>query len=128
MQIRVYICSALIFLCAGFARAQQNVTSATLTGSIQDATGAVVTGANVTARHIETNQQTTTSSDHDGRYRFPYLRIGVYNLTIEAAGFATLTRQLTLTVGQSVDLPARLEVANVAAQVNIDSSLPIIET
>ncbi len=128
MKIRVYLCSALIFLCAGLALGQQNVTSASLTGSIQDAQGAVVNGANVTAKNLETNQQTTTTSDGEGRYRFPYLRTGVYDLTIQATGFTTMTRELTLSVGQSIDLPVKLEVAGVAAQVNIDSGVPMVET
>lgn len=128
MRTRVYLCTALIFLFAGLALGQQNVTSATLTGTIQDASGAVVGGANVSARNVETNQQTTTTSDHEGRYRFPYLRTGVYDVTIDASGFAMLTKQLTLLVGQSIDFPVRLEVAGVAAQVNIDSAVPMIET
>ena len=128
MRTRVYLSLALIFLFAGLALGQQNVTSATLTGTIHDAGGAVVGGANVSARNVETNQQTTTTSDHEGRYRFPYLRTGVYDVTIDASGFATLTKQLTLLVGQSIDFPVRLEVAGVAAQVNIDSAVPMIET
>ena len=128
MKVRVLLSSALIFLCSGFALAQQNVTSATLTGLIQDGSGAVVNGANVTAKNRETNQQTTATSDDEGRYRFPYLRTGVYDLTIDAQGFATFTRQLTLTVGQSLDLPVRLEVAGLAAQVNVDSDVRMIET
>ena len=128
MNIRVLLCLALMFLSAGLAPGQQNVTSAALTGLVQDGTGAVVNGANVTAKNLETNQQTTTTSDHEGRYRFPYLRTGVYDLTIEAQGFETFTRQLTLTVGQSVDLPVKLKVAGVAAQVNIDSGVPMVET
>src|SRR5688500_18511472 len=128
MKIRVYLCSALIFLCAGLALGQQNVTSATLTGSIHDVSGAVVNGANVTAKNLETNQQTTATSDSEGRYRFPYLRIGVYDVTIEAAGFATLSRQLTLTVGQSLDLPVRLEVAGLSEYVNIGAGDLLIET
>ncbi len=128
MKTRVYVCFALIFLFAGLAMGQQNVTSASLTGSIQDAQGAVVNGANVTAKNLETNQQTTTTSDGEGRYRFPYLRTGVYDLTIQAPGFATMSRELTLSVGQSLDLPVKLEVAGVAAQVNIDSSVPMVET
>ena len=128
MKVRVLLSSALLFLCSGFVLAQQNVTSAALTGLIQDGSGAVVNGANVTAKNLETNQQTTATSDNEGRYRFPYLRTGVYHLTIDAQGFATFTRQLTLTVGQSLDLPVKLEVAGVAAQVNVDSDVRMIET
>ncbi|HEX2272057.1 MAG TPA: TonB-dependent receptor, partial [Pyrinomonadaceae bacterium] len=128
MRTRVYFYIALIFLCSGFASAQQNVTSATLSGSIHDASGAVVSGANITATNLETNQRVSTTSDHEGRYRFPYLRTGDYDLTIEAQGFASITRQLTFSVGQSLDLPVKLEVAGVAAQVNIDGDVPMIET
>ena len=128
MNTRVYVCFALIFLFAGLAMGQQNVTSASLTGSIQDAQGAVVNGAHVTAKNLDTNQQINTTSDHEGRYRFPYLRTGVYDLTIQAPGFATMTRELTLSVGQSIDLPVKLEVAGVAALVNIDSSVPMVGT
>ncbi|HEX3185993.1 MAG TPA: TonB-dependent receptor [Pyrinomonadaceae bacterium] len=128
MNIRVLLCSALMFLSAGLALGQQNVTSAALTGLVQDGTGAVVNGANVTAKNLETNQQTATATDSEGRYRFPYLRTGVYDLTIEAQGFSIFTRQLTLTVGQSIDLPVKLEVAGVAAQVNIGSNVAMVET
>lgn len=128
MRIRVYLSIVLIFLCSGFALAQQNVTSATLSGSIHDASGAVVSGANITATNVVTNQHANATSDHEGRFRFPYLRTGDYDLKIEAQGFAEVTRQLTLSIGQSLDLPVRLEVAGVAAQVNIDSDVPMIES
>ena len=49
MSTRVYLSIALIFLCSGLTLGQQNVTSATLSGSIHDASGAVVSGANITA-------------------------------------------------------------------------------
>ena len=128
MNIRVYVCFAFLFLYAGLALGQQNVTSATLTGSIHDASGAVVNAANVSVRNIETNQQTTTTSDDEGRYRFPYLRTGVYELTVDATGFASFTRQLTLLVGQSVDVPVRLEIAGLSEHVNIGAGDLLIET
>ena len=128
MKTRVYFCSAVIFLCAGLTLAQHNVTSATVTGIVQDASTAVVSGANVTARNIETNQATTTTTDHDGRYRFPYLRPAVYDLTVDATGFAPFTRQLTLLVGQALDVPIRLEVAGLAEYVSVGGGDLMIET
>ncbi len=129
MKPHVYFCIALIFLFSGLAVAQQNVTSATLSGSIQDASGAVVSGASVTATNVETNQRSTTTSDNEGHYRFPYLRTGAYDLAIEAEGFSSITKQLTLTVGQSLDMPVRLEVAGLSAQVDVGSTdVPAIET
>lgn len=128
MSIRVCFCIALIYLCASVAPGQQSVTSATLSGNIHDASGAVVSGASVTAKNLETNQRSTAASDHEGRYRFPYLRTGAYELTIEATGFATMTRELTLLVGQALDVPVKLEVAGVSEQVNISTDVPMIET
>ena len=128
MCIRLYLCSALLFLIPGLCVAQQSVTSATLSGRIEDTSGASVSGASITATHLETNQQQTTTSDHEGRYRFPYLRTGVYDLKIGANGFSTVSRQLTMSVGQSLDLPVKLDVAGISAQVNIGSNVPIVET
>ncbi len=129
MKIHVCLCSiVLVFLSPGFCAAQQNVTSATLSGRIEDTRGAVVSGANVIATHAETNQQLTTTSDYEGWFRFPYLRTGDYDLKIEAEGFSPVTKQLTLSLGQSLDLPVKLDVAGVSAQVNIGSDVPIVET
>jgi hypothetical protein len=122
-------CICLMLLLSGVGRAQQNVTSASLSGRIEDASGAVVNGATVTATNLETNQRLTTTSDHEGRYRFPYMRTGDYDLTATAPGFSTIAKQLTLTLGQAVDLPIKLEVAGLSAQVNIGGSdMPIVET
>lgn len=129
MRIRIYLYSlVLVSFSFSAVAAQQNVTSATLSGRVEDARGAVVSGANVMAIHRETNQQHTVTSDAEGRYRFPYLRIGDYDLKVDAPGFSSVTRQLTLLVGQSFDLPLKLEVAGVSAQVNIGSDVPIVET
>lgn len=130
MKLSTCLCSIFVFLCTGLCAAQQNVTSATLSGRVEDTQGAVVSGANLVATHIETNQQQTATTDEEGRYRFPYLRTGAYDLKVDAQGFSTITKQLTVSVGQAVDLPIRLEVAgvSVSAQVNIGSDVPIVET
>jgi hypothetical protein len=129
MKIYILLCPiVLLFLSTGTAASQQSVTSATLTGRIEDTSGAVISGASVTATHIQTNQQLSTMSDQDGRYRFPYLRIGDYDLKIDAQGFSPVVKQLTVLVGQALDLPIRLDVAGVSAQVNVGSEVPIVET
>jgi hypothetical protein len=117
-----------LFLLGGACiNAQQTVTSATLSGNIEDASGAVVIGASLIATNLATNQKQMATTDASGRYRFPYLQVGAYKLSIEAQGFAPLTRQLTLTVGQALDLALRLDVAGVSAQVSITADTPMIE-
>jgi hypothetical protein len=130
MSSRIFIlCICALLSLAARAPAQQNVTSGTLSGRVHDSCGAVITGANVTAVNLETNQRLATTSDDEGRYRFPYLRTGDYDLTVAATGFSTVTKQLTISVGQALELPVSLEVEGVSANVNIGSSeVPLIET
>ena len=127
-EVLVSIC--LLISLAQVAFSQQNVTSGTLSGRIEDSSGAVVSGANITVTNLETNQRLSTSSDQEGRYRFPYLRTGAYDVHIEAQGFTAVSvARLTVSVGQSLELPVKLEVAGLSAQVHIGSSdVPLIET
>ena len=97
--LRFGFTSVLIFAFCAVAWAQGTVTGA-VGGSVTDPKGAVVPGATVTVKNNDTGKEDTTTSDGEGRYRFPYLRTGEYDVTIEAAGFTTITRQLTVLVGQ----------------------------
>jgi hypothetical protein len=113
--------------CLSPAFAQQTVTSATLGGRVEDASGAILSGATVIITSLDTNQTQTATSDVEGRYRFPYLPAGSYRLAVEQAGFSTLQRQLTLTIGQALDVPLKLTVAGVTGSVDITADVPLIE-
>src|SRR6185436_15847842 len=119
---------AVVVLCSGRATlAQQNVTSASLSGVVQDASGALVSDATLTVTKTDTNQERTAKTDYDGRYRFPYLPVGEYRLAVNATGFAPFTQDLTLTIGQAVFLPVKLAVAGFSEKVNVTDA-PTIET
>jgi hypothetical protein len=107
--------------------AQQTVTSATLGGRVEDSSGAALSGAIVTATNLDTNQTQTIMSDGEGRYRFSYLPAGPYRVTIERAGFSALQQQLTLTIGQALNVPFKLAVAGVTGSVQITADAPLIE-
>jgi len=104
-------------LCAQRATSQQTLTSATLGGHVEDANGAVMPGVIVTANAVDTGRRQTSVSDDEGRYRFPYVSVGTYVLKAEKAGFAPLTVRLTVTLGQTLDLPLRLSPSGVAESV-----------
>jgi len=111
------------------ALGQQAVTSANIGGRVEDANGAALPGASVTATNTETNQSRTSTTDEEGRYRFSYLAVGTYRLKVEKAGFAPLTKQLTLTVGQALEVSLALPVAGVAESVQVtDGGAPVVET
>src|SRR5262249_2178961 len=130
MRIRSTILLLFILICGLSAPtlAQQTVTSATLSGRVEDANGAAVAGATITATGLEQNQSSTAQSDAQGRFRFLYLPVGRYRLKIEAKGFAPLERELTLTVGQALDVRLKLNVAGVTERLDIRSETPVIET
>ena len=130
MKIRVCIfCICLLVSLPVLVSAQQNVTSGALSGRIEDSSGAIIGGANVVATNLETNQRLSTTSDQEGRYRFPYLRTGDYELLVQATGFAGISKHFTVLIGQTIELPFKLEVAGVSANVSISNAdVPLVET
>src|SRR5437867_4169921 len=83
------------------AIAVAQVTTGTISGTVSDSTGAVLPGATVRLKSVETGISRTTTADEGGRYRVPELGLGSYEVTAEAGGFQTVIRSgITLTVGR----------------------------
>ena len=55
-------------------------------------------------------------TDGGGRFRFPYLRVGAYELTVQLAGFTPAHRRIALTVGAAFEIPFVLTVEGVETQ------------
>ncbi|MFO0836881.1 MAG: carboxypeptidase-like regulatory domain-containing protein, partial [Phycisphaerae bacterium] len=90
--------------------AQETISYASLAGRVSDPQGGVVPGAIIVVRHLDTNAGAEAASDDDGRFRFPYLRIGPYEIIVRKPGFADVRRRLTLDAGAAYDLPVALDV------------------
>jgi len=112
----------------GVALGQQTINYASVGGRVTDATEAVMSGAQVAARETETNLTTTTSTDQEGRFRFPYLKPSQYEIRVTAAGFTETKRIITLTVGAAVELPVSLNVEAVQTDVTVTGDQPVLET
>ncbi|MGB7548487.1 MAG: TonB-dependent receptor [Terracidiphilus sp.] len=111
----------VVVLCATTALAQY--TTARLSGTVQDSTGAAVPGATVTVRQVETGYKQATRSGGAGEYLFPSLPVGDYQLTVEMAGFTTYVQKgLELTVGQAASQKVTLAVGAVTQQVTVEGS------
>src|SRR5262249_1359843 len=85
-----------LFLASAPALAQETINSASVGGRGVDPQGAVVPGALVVARQTTTGIQSEAVTDNQGRFRFPYLRVGPYEVTVHLQGFSAPTRNLTL--------------------------------
>ena len=95
------------------ANAQGTINYGSIGGQVSDPTGAVVVGAAVTARQTDTNLTSALMTDQEGRFRFPYLSVGAYEVKVQQPGFAVATAdRSTLTVGSAFDLPISLAVAS----------------
>jgi hypothetical protein len=109
----------------GFA---QNAT-ATMVGTVLDPQGAVVPGANVVARNVDTGIERTTKSTSDGLYRFGNLPPGVYDVRVEAQGFSNAqAKGVQLQVGEQRDVNFNLVVSGTAASVDITAADALVET
>src|SRR5207244_1413176 len=125
--------AALIFLILAsvFPRAalgQQTVNFASISGRVADSQGAIVPGAHVTARQIDTNVTVAMVTDRDGRFRFPYLKVGRYEVVVHLDGFADEKRSVALTAGSAFDLPFTLAPAGLESHVTVSGEPPVLET
>ena len=127
-----WLCAGVVLLLLAVlvsgVHAQQTITSAALSGQVEDATGAVVKDACVTARNVETNSTHMCNCDSSGSFRFPYMTVGRYELSVASPGFAELKREVTLTIGQALEVSLKLVVAGVSETVEVAADLPSLET
>ncbi len=81
----------------------------TILGTVTDPQGAVVAGAKVTVRNVNTGLERTTETSTDGSYSVPELPIGFYTVTISQSGFQTA---VTTNVAVNVAAEKRVDAAN----------------
>jgi len=108
--------------------AQQAINNASLSGRITDPEGRLVQSATVIATQFVTGITHTASSDKEGRFRFPYLTVGAYRITVDQAGFAPINRNIDLTVGADFHLPITLALASAETSINVIDAPPVLET
>jgi len=93
-----------------------------------DANGAVVPGANVEIKNLDTNFSKTMTTDDGGRFVALALRPGNYSVTVSKQGFATLVVEKTeLTVGQALTFPLSMKVSGVQERVTVTVT-PTVDT
>jgi hypothetical protein len=103
-------------------------TTSNIQGTIKDPQGAVVSGAQVTAKSTSVSIERSTTSDEEGFYRLAALPAGNYTVTVSRSGFTNSTFQnVELTVNRTMDLDVQLEVGNVKEQINITGEAALID-
>lgn len=124
-MISKFVATCLLLLC--FASASFAQTSSAITGAVSDQRGAVIVGAKVSVRSLETNLTRTTTTDGEGRYTFPELRVGQYEVRAEQTSFKPNARSVTLSIGATEVINLTLEVT-VSSTVDIVDAAPLVNT
>lgn len=119
----------ILSLIALAAPAFAQFDSAAVLGTISDAKGGVIAGANITLLNVNTGIGAKTSTDGAGNYLFPTVKIGTYKVTAEAQGFVQGVADnvvVTVNARQRVDLTLR--VGQVSETVTVVAEAPLLES
>jgi hypothetical protein len=98
-------------------------------GTVTDQTNAVITGATVTVRNLETNEKFTGVADANGAYRITHLRPGTYELSISSANFSTFKASgIIVEVGRITSIESKMTVGGKTETVQVTGEAPVINT
>lgn len=119
---------ALVFSLAAISVPAQTGTSR-ITGTVMDPQGAVIVGAQVTAKNESTGVTYTTKTTSAGVFEFPSMPIGSYTITVEMAGFRKYSSAgNVLTVGSPLVIEVTLEVGSTSEVIEVQGGYERIET
>ena len=121
------LCVLSLLLTASVASAQFD--SATVVGTVRDASNAVVPGATVTLTGVATGISVVRTSSENGSFEFPAVRPGVYVLTAEKTGFAlAMVDNVLVQVGARLRVDLQMPVGQVSEKVEVKAGTPLLET
>src|SRR5262245_30221327 len=114
----------VIFSSLGAAPAwAQNAATGVITGQVTDQTGGAIPGANVRLTEVSTNSTTNTSTNETGRFTFPTVSPGTYDLIVSKEGFAvTRMPAQKVEVGMSLTMNVSLELGQTTTIVEVSAA------
>lgn len=122
-------CLVSLFLLCFCAFLGAAIPTGTITGAIQDPSGAAVPAARVTVTSTETGLTRRTVSGSNGEYVVPLLPVGVYRISIEAAGFAPFEQiGIVVRADQNSTVPVTLKIGSSTQAVTVQANAQMVET
>ncbi len=104
-------------------------TTATISGTVSDTTGASVAGAKVTATNLGTNLAQSANTAGDGSYSLLFLPVGNYKVEVNATGFKKFDQSgIILDVNRNARVDAVLQVGAMTESVEVKADAAIVET
>src|SRR3989454_3206367 len=119
----------LVGLLSGLSSASFAQSTAVLSGTVTDASGAAVPNARVVATNQATSVESATQTDTAGAYLFPALPIGIYRLTVSGTNFQTaVVTDLKLQVASTLTHDVQLKVGQTTDTFEITSDAAVVDT
>lgn len=118
-------CVFLTILCTGFAQAQS--TSGSISGTVLDPSGAVVTGANVEIHNPVSAYARTVSTDGKGNFTFSNIPYNSYHMTVTAQGFAQQSQEVEVRSSVPMNVNVTLNVSTSAETVSVEAAGELVE-
>jgi hypothetical protein len=116
-------------LCLGYCSGAFAQATSQISGTVTDASGAVVAGAQITATQTNTGVTRTATSDANGVYSLPSLPLGPYRLEVKKEGFTTFVQTgILLQVGEAATVNPALKVGAVSQSVQVEATAPMMDT
>ncbi len=127
MRRQLFGAAIILLLTCASAFAQQ--TTGAVSGRVLDQQGSAVPGSTVTAKSAATGFTRTEVSDAEGVYRLSALPVGIYDVTAELSGFATVAKKgVEVNVAQTANVDFALKVAQLAETITVTGASPLIQT
>jgi hypothetical protein len=127
-SIRLIAIFAILALLLPTIASAQSVVTGGINGTVSDASGAIIVGANVSLKNVLTNETSSATSNGSGIYTFSLLKPGDYTLTITHQGFKTATENVTVVLGQVVPNNVTLEVGSGSTTVEVTEHGQLLQT
>jgi hypothetical protein len=103
-------------------------TTASIVGTVMDASGAAFPGVAMTATNTQTNESRTTLTETSGGYTLRNLSLGVYQVRAEVEGFKAAVRDgIRLTLNRTARVDFTLEIGEIAETVSVSAEAPLLE-
>ncbi len=119
-------CVLAVFVIAAHA---QLATTTSLVGTVTDSSGKVIPGAAVSATETGTLDRYSATTNEQGYYSVEFVRVGVYNVTVEHTGFQKVTKTgIGVDINQTVRTDITLPVGAVSQSVSVEATVTAIKT
>jgi hypothetical protein len=117
----------VLLIFASSAHAQFD--SATISGVVQDTTGAILPGVDVTLTNVGTKNQRQAVTNEAGLYTFPNVPVGAYQITAMLSGFKPVTKAgVQVNAGVNIRVDVALEVGALSETIQVQAATTLVDT